>query len=52
MDKAQHSAGKHLLHSIELGDLPGIGMTIIDGVVRSHRSRNTPPATKLPMILA
>ena len=52
MDKAQHSAGKHLLHSIELGDLPGIGMTIIDGVVRSQRSRNTPPATKLPMILA
>ena len=51
MDKAQHSAGKHLLHSIELGDLPGIGMTIIDGVVRSGRSRNTPPATRIPMIV-
>ena len=51
MDKAQHSAGKHLLHSIELGDLPGIGMTIIDGVVRSGRSRNTPPATRMPMIV-
>ena len=51
MDKAQHSAGKHLLHSVELGDLPGIGMTIIDGVVRSGRSRNTPPATRIPMIV-
>src|SRR5467141_2039106 len=31
MDKAQHSAGKNLLASIQLGDLPGIGMMIIDG---------------------
>ena len=50
MDKAQHSAGKDLLHSIALGDLPGIGMTIIDGIVRTHRSRNTPPATQIPEI--
>jgi enamidase len=48
MDKAQHSAGRDLLDSIRLGDLPGIGMTIIDGIVRSGRSRNTPPATRLP----
>jgi len=48
MDKAQHSAGSDLLNSVQLGDLPGIGMTIIDGVIRSHRSRNTPPATRLP----
>ena len=34
MDKAQHSAGDNLLHSIQLGDLPGIGMVVIDGVVR------------------
>jgi len=52
MDKAQHSAGKDLLDSIQLGDLPGIGMTIIDGVVRTQRSRNTPPATKVPLIVA
>ena len=48
MDKAQHSAGKDLLDSVRLGDLPGIGMTIIDGLVRSQRSRNTPPATRVP----
>ncbi|MGB9404015.1 MAG: amidohydrolase family protein, partial [Candidatus Acidiferrales bacterium] len=51
MDRAQHSAGKTLLESVRLGDLPGIGMTIIDGVVRSQRSRNTPPATNVPNVI-
>ena len=51
MDKAQHSAGRDMLESIELGDIPGIGMTIIDGVIRSRRSRNTPPAETLPEII-
>ncbi len=52
MDKAQHSAGATLLDSVRLGDLPGIGMVVIDGVVRCQRSRNTPPATRLPLIIA
>jgi enamidase len=51
MDRAQHSAGDSLLDSVRLGDLPGVGMTIIDGVIRTERSRNTPPATTLPVIL-
>ena len=51
MDKAQHSPGKNILESVQLGDLPGIGMTIIDGIVRTQRSRNTPPATKVPEIV-
>ncbi len=51
MDRAQHTAGRTLLDSIRLGDLPGIGMVIIDGVVRAQRSRNTPPATTLPAIV-
>jgi enamidase len=51
MDKAQHSAGRDLLDSVQLGDLPGIGMTVIDGIVRTHRSRNTPPATKVPEVV-
>ena len=51
MDMAQHSPGKNLLDSVQLGDLPGIGMTIIDGIVRTQRSRNTPPATRLPEIV-
>ncbi|MGV6872205.1 amidohydrolase family protein [Pseudochelatococcus sp. B33] len=51
LDKAQHSPGRNLLESVELGDLPGVGMTVIDGIVRSHRSRNTPPATRIPVIV-
>jgi enamidase len=50
MDKAQHSAGKDLLDSIQKGDLPGIGMVITDGVVSTQRSRNTPPATRVPEV--
>ena len=51
IDKAQHSAGKNVLDSIQLGDLPGIGMVIIDGLVSAQRSRNTPPATSAPEIV-
>ena len=51
LDKAQHSAGKTLLDSIRLGDLPGVGMVVIDGVVRCGRSRNTPPAGTVPEIV-
>lgn len=51
MDRAQHTAGKDLLDSVRLGDLPGISMVIIDGVVRCRRSRNTPPATTLAEVM-
>ena len=51
MDKAQHSAGRDLLDSVQLGDIPGIGMVVIDGLVRCGRSRNTPPATEVPVVL-
>ncbi len=49
-DKAQHSAGKNVLDSIQRGDLPGIGMMIVDGAVSTQRSRNTPPATTAPEV--
>lgn len=52
LDRPQHSAGKTVLESIELGDLPGVGMVVIDGRVRCGRSRNTPPADKVPEIVA
>ncbi len=51
IDKAQHSAGRDLLDSVRLGDIPGVGMVMIDGVVRCQRSRNTPPATEVPAIV-
>jgi enamidase len=51
LDRAQHSAGRDLLDSIALGDIPGIGMVMIDGGVRCGRSRNTPPAERVPELL-
>ena len=50
LDKAQHSAGRDLLDSVRLGDIPGVGMVMIDGIVRCQRSRNTPPATEIPVM--
>jgi enamidase len=52
MDRAQHSDGKDLLDSVRKGDLPGIGMVIVDGIVRCGRSRNTPPADRVPAIVS
>ena len=51
MDRAQHSAGADLLSSVRGGDLPGIGMVVIDGIVRCGRSRNTPPAERVPEVV-
>ncbi len=51
MDQAQHAPGKTILESVQLGNLPGVGMTIIDGRVTSQRSRNTPPAGRIPAIV-
>ena len=51
MDRAQHTAGRTLLESVQLGDIPGIGMVMIDGIVRCGRSRNTPPATESPVVV-
>ena len=51
LDRAQHSSGKSLLESVQLGDLPGIGMVVIEGAISIQRSRNTPPATRVPEIV-
>src|SRR5246127_1056118 len=51
MDKAQHSSGKDLLDSIQKGDLAGVGMVITDGAGSIQRSRNTPPATRVPEVV-
>ena len=51
IDRAQHSPGRTVLESIQRGDLPGIGMVIVDAVVSAQRSRNTPPATSVPEVV-
>jgi len=43
IDAPMGSAGKDAKEAIEIGDIPGIGMVIIDGVIRTQVSRNTPP---------
>lgn len=52
LDRAQHTPGRDLLESVRLGDIPGVGMVMIDGVVRCQRSRNTPPAVEVPVIVS
>ncbi len=51
LDRAQHSAGQTILESVGLGDVPGVGMVVIDGKVASGRSRNTPPADRIPVVV-
>jgi enamidase len=51
LDRAQHTAGRNLLDSMQLGDIPGVGMVLIDGIIRCQRSRNTPPAIQVPAVL-
>lgn len=46
MDKPIGSVGKDALEALCVGDLPGIAMVMIDGEVRTFKSRNTPPPTK------
>jgi enamidase len=40
------------LDRVQLGDIPGVGMVLIDGVIRCQRSRNTPPATQIPLVIS
>ncbi len=49
LDAAEASAGDDLLDCLRQGNLPGIGMVMIDGVIRTGRSRNTPPARRVPV---
>ena len=40
------SVGRDALAALAAGDLPGISMVMIDGAIRTGRSRNTPPAAR------
>jgi enamidase len=51
MDRPQHSSGRDLLDGMSRGDIPGIGMVVIDGIVRCGRSRSTPPSSSAPVVL-
>jgi len=46
MDAPMGSVGKDALSAIEAGDIPGIAGVMIDGVMRTGVSRNTPPPNR------
>ena len=53
MDRAAAFGGQDAARrACGLETCQAIGMTVIDGIVRSHRSRNTPPAERVPVVVA
>jgi len=46
IDAPMGSDGKDVKSAIEIGDIPGIAMVMIDGVIRTQVSRNTPPPVR------
>ncbi|MBW2077380.1 MAG: amidohydrolase family protein [Deltaproteobacteria bacterium] len=51
MDTPMGSVGKDAVGAIEAGDIPGIGLVMVDGVVKAQVSRNTPPPVRKCMIV-
>ena len=44
------SAGADLLAALAVGDVPGIGLVLIDGQIKVNVSRNTPPPARKPVV--
>lgn len=52
LDAPIGGAGSDAAQAFGFGELPGIGMVMVDGEVKTARSRNTPPAARIPEVLA
>lgn len=50
MDRPSGSDGGTVLGAMSLGNIPGIAAVMIDGKVRTGRSRSTPPSASVPVI--
>jgi enamidase len=50
LDAPWGSAASTALEAISLGDMPGISAVVIDGQVRTLRSRNTPAAARMATV--
>ncbi len=46
IDAPMGSAGRDAKQAIEAGDIPGVAMVMIDGVIKTEVSRNTPPPVR------
>lgn len=51
IDAPMGSAGSDAKSAIEAGDIPGVAMVVIDGLVKTGVSRNTPPPVRKAVIL-
>ncbi len=51
MDTPMGSVGRDALAAIKAGDLPGIGMVLVDGRIVLQTSRNTPPPVRKPVVV-
>jgi enamidase len=51
VDAPQGSAASTALEALSIGDVPGVGMVVIDGRPVIGRSRNTPPAARVPEVV-
>ena len=51
VDAPVGSAADTALGALAIGDLPGVGMALIDGSPVIGRSRNTPPAARVPVVV-
>ncbi len=51
MDRPSGSEGTNVLDAIAVGNIPGIASVMIDGKLRTARSRSTPPSDRSPCSL-
>ena len=49
MDRPSGSEGTNVLDAIAVGNIPGIASVMIDGKLRTARSRSTPPSDRIPV---
>ena len=52
LDAPIGGAGIQADEAFSAGEIPGIGMVMVDGEVKTARSRNTPPAARVPAVMA
>lgn len=50
MDRPGGSPGDDVLGAMAMGNIPGIAAVMIDGKMRTGRSRSTPPSARVPVI--
>lgn len=51
MDTPVGSMGENALAALEVGDVPGVSMVLVDGDIKVIKSRNTAPATRQASIV-